>query len=138
VLSRAGLTLLRGLPPILAPGARVLILGSFPGARSLAEARYYAHPQNRFWHTVAPVVGCAAGAPYEARTDALRRGGVALWDVLASCERSGSLDSAIIPGSEIPNDIGDLLEQSSALRCVLFNGRKAAEMFARLVVPEEY
>jgi hypoxanthine-DNA glycosylase len=138
VLSRPRLTLLRGLPPIAGPRAHVLVLGSFPGARSLAEAQYYAHPQNRFWRAVAPEVGCEPDAPYVARTDALCRAGVALWDVLASCQRLGSLDSAIVPGSEIPNDLDALLEQQPSLQRVLFNGRKAAEMFARLVVPEEY
>lgn len=138
MLRRPERTLLRGLPPITGPHPRVLILGSFPGTRSLAEARYYAHPQNRFWRTVAPVVDRAADAPYDTRTAALRRAGVALWDVLASCERRGSLDSAIVPGSEVPNDFGDLMEQLPVLERVLFNGRKAAEMFSRLVVPEEY
>ena len=77
-------------------------------------------------------------APYETRTDALGLAGIAVWDVLASCERRGSLDSAIVPGSEVPNDFSDLMAQQSDLERVLFNGRKAADMFARLVVPEEY
>lgn len=138
MLSRVGRTLLRGLPPIMGARARVLILGSFPGERSLAEARYYAHPQNRLWRTVAPVIGREHDAPYDSRMEALGRSGIAMWDVLASCERRGSLDSAIVPGSEVPNHFGDLMAQQPDLQRVLFNGRKAAEMFSRLVVPEEY
>src|SRR5690606_17517515 len=119
MLSGAGHTLLRGLPPIMRARPRVLILGSFPGERSLAEERYYAHPQNRFWRTVAPVTGCEHDAPYGTRTEALRLAGVALWDVLASCERRGSLDSAIVPGSEVPNHFGDLMARQPGLQRVL-------------------
>lgn len=86
----------------------------------------------------APVVEREHDAPYETRTDALGLAGIAVWDVLASCERRGSLDRAIVPGSEVPNDFSDLMAQQSDLERVLFNGRKAADMFARLVVPEEY
>lgn len=136
--SPARLTLLHGLPAITGPRPRVLILGSFPGERSLAEARYYAHPQNRFWRTVAPVIDCAPDSPYEARTAALRQAGVAVWDVLASCERRGSLDSKIVRGSEVPNEFSRLVDHQPTLHRVLFNGRKAAEMFSRLVVPEEF
>lgn len=137
MLSQPPLAMLRGLPPIGGPCPSVLILGSFPGARSLADGQYYAHPQNRFWHILAPVIDRAPDAPYEARTDALRLAGVAVWDVLASCERRGSLDSGIVRGSEIPNDFSALMGRRPALQRVLFNGRRAAEMFSRLVVPED-
>jgi double-stranded uracil-DNA glycosylase len=129
---------LHGLPPVTAPDARVLILGSFPGERSLAAAQYYAHPQNRFWRTLAPVVGFAAEDPYGARLEALRLARVAVWDVLASCERRGSLDTAIVAGTEVPNDFGSVLVRQRGVERVLFNGRKAAELFSRLVIPEEY
>ncbi len=127
-----------GLPPVLGPDARVLILGSFPGERSLAEQRYYAYPQNRFWPTMGAVCGFDPRGPYDARLGALRRCGVALWDVLGACVRVGSLDSAIVPGSEEPNHFGELFARCPAIRGVVFNGQTAKRSFARLVVPEEF
>lgn len=127
-----------GLAPVFASGARVLVLGSFPGERSLAEQQYYAHPQNRFWPTMGVACGFDPRMPYQHRVDALRACGVALWDVLGACVRVGSLDSAIVLGSEVPNDFGALFERCTGIRGVLFNGQKARQSFARHVVPEEF
>jgi hypoxanthine-DNA glycosylase len=126
-----------GLPPISRRDARVLILGSFPGERSLAMRRYYAHGQNRFWPTVAHLTGTGADVPYAARLDALTAHGIALWDVLASCERRGSMDQAIVRGSEVVNDFSGFFASHADLRAVFFNGRAAADLFARHVVPED-
>jgi TDG/mug DNA glycosylase family protein len=87
---------LTGLPPAVDRRARVLILGSFPSAASLAAGQYYAHPQNQFWR----VLGAVIERPlkemdYSARIAAVQAAGIAIWDVYASCERAGSLDSAI-------------------------------------------
>lgn len=129
---------LRGFPCIAGPAPRVLILGSFPSERSLAAGEYYAHPQNRFWRTAGAALGFPASLPYERRTAALRAAGVALWDVLARCERRGSLDSAIVPGSEVPNDFSSLAGPLHTVRRLLLNGQKAAALFSRFVVPEEF
>lgn len=126
-----------GLAPVFASDARVLVLGSFPGERSLASQQYYAHPQNRFWPTMGAACGFDPRAPYAERLDALRASGVALWDVLGACVRVGSLDSAIVLGSETANDFGTLFERCAGIRGVLFNGQKARQSFARHVVPEE-
>ena len=92
-------TRLTGLPPIVSPHTTILILGSFPGGRSLAEAKYYAHPQNHFWkilQAIWPDSPLSAGADsYPARLAWLLDRGLGLWDVYAECEREGSLDSAI-------------------------------------------
>jgi hypoxanthine-DNA glycosylase len=86
----------RGLPPVVGPGARLLVLGSFPGAASLAARQYYAHPRNHFWPLMAAIWGVPLDAwPYAQRLHELQRRGVALWDVYASCRREGSLDAAI-------------------------------------------
>lgn len=127
-----------GLPPVHASDAKVLVLGSFPGVRSLAEQQYYAHPQNRFWPTMGSVCGFEPRAPYAERVRGLRTCRVALWDVLGACTRVGSLDSAIVIGTEEPNDFGSLFERCPRIRGVLFNGQKAAQSFARHVVPEEF
>src|SRR5689334_13494704 len=88
--------LLTGLAPVLDAGTRILVLGSFPGAASLAAAQYYAHPRNQFWPLVSHLAGeDLAALPYAARLPRLLAHGFGLWDVLGACEREGSLDSAI-------------------------------------------
>ena len=102
--------MLTGLAPITSPGTVLLVLGSFPGARSLAERRYYAHPQNQFWkilQAIWPANALPAGADsYQKRSKWLLDRGLGLWDVYAACEREGSLDSAIRGG--VVNDIAGL------------------------------
>lgn len=116
---------LAGLPPLLGAGARVLILGSFPSAASLAAGQYYAHPQNQFWRIVGAVIGQPLRAmPYPARLAAVEAAGIGIWDIYASCEREGSLDSAI--RGAIANDFTVLGKSAPALRRVCFNGRTAA------------
>lgn len=125
--------LVRSFPPIAEPGARVLVLGTMPGARSLAEGRYYAHPQNAFWRVMGALVGFDPALAYAERVERLREAGVAVWDVLAACRREGSLDSAIDPGTAVPNAIGDLLQQHPTIALVAFNGGGAAGLFRRHV-----
>lgn len=90
--------------PIENANAHVLILGSMPGEASLRVGQYYAHPRNLFWHIMGELVGAGPGMPYEQRIRALRSANIALWDVLHSCSRKGSLDSNIDDGSLIAND----------------------------------
>lgn len=125
----------RSFPPIAAPDARVLILGSMPGVASLEAQRYYAHPRNAFWPIVAQLYGFDARLPYEQRCELLRGAQVAVWDVLRACRREGSLDAAIEKDSEEPNDFGEFLAGHQAIRLIGFNGQKAETAFRRLVVP---
>lgn len=103
-------TRLKGLAPIVSPATVVLVLGSFPGGRSLAEGQYYAHPQNHFWKILQalwPDSPLPAGTDsYPARAAWLLDRGLGLWDVYAECEREGSLDSAI--RHPMVNDIAGL------------------------------
>jgi hypoxanthine-DNA glycosylase len=104
----------------------VLILGSFPSTASLSAQQYYAHPQNQFWR----VLGAVIGQPlkemdYPARVRAVQAAGIAIWDVFGSCERAGSLDSAIRDAQ--PNDLRTLQKSAPALRRICFNGRMAAK-----------
>ncbi|HZU47920.1 MAG TPA: DNA-deoxyinosine glycosylase [Mycobacterium sp.] len=125
--------LLEGLPLVAAHGARVLILGSFPSAHSLAMRQYYANPRNAFWRITAELFGFVPDAPYENRLAALQSRGVALWDVLRRCRRSGSSDAKIEPNSMVVNDFAQLFANYPTISRVYFNGEKATTVFGRLV-----
>lgn len=118
-----------------APDARVLILGSMPGAESLRRQQYYGHPQNFFWGYMGRFFGADPGLPYEERLARLRAAHVALWDVAHRCRRPGSLDSRIETASVVANDFAGLFAQCPAIHSVFFNGAKSAELFRRLVLP---
>ena len=124
--------LLTGLAPVIAPDTRILVLGSFPGAASLAAQQYYAHPRNQFWKLVGALVGeDLYGLPYEERLPRLLAHRFGLWDVLAACEREGSLDSAI--RKPAANDFERLHKLCPQLETVGFNGQasgKFAPQFA--------
>ncbi len=124
---------LLGLPPIASADARVLILGSMPGAASLQAGQYYAHRQNRFWPFMGALIGADPALPYPQRVQRLRSAGIALWDVIAHCRREGSLDSAI--RDQAVNDFGGFLAGHSRVATVLFNGAKAESIFVRQVLP---
>jgi hypoxanthine-DNA glycosylase len=134
-MAKAKRDLLRSLPPAVAADCRVLVLGSMPGEASLAAANYYAHPRNRFWPLMGALFGFDPQLPYNERIAALQSAGVGLWDVIGQCERRGSLDAAIVPGSEVPNAIPGLLASLPRLRTVAFNGGKAAQAFRRHLQP---
>jgi hypoxanthine-DNA glycosylase len=123
--------LLRGLPPVIDARARVLILGSFPSVRSLADGQYYANPRNAFWPIVGDVFGFDCAADYARRLTALQSHGVALWDVLGGCRRVGSADSAIDSKSLVVNDFAALFAEHPNIPRVYFNGAKAADLYER-------
>ena len=121
-------------PPVALPDARVLILGSMPGVESLRRQQYYAHPRNGFWPILGGLLGFDPGLPYAARTARLAASGIALWDVLASCERQGSLDAHIRQGEA--NDFLAFFRCHPRIRVIFFNGSTAATLFRRRVWPE--
>lgn len=127
--------LLRSMPPLRGQRVRVLVLGSMPGAESLRLGEYYANPRNRFWRMVGDVLGTSPDASYDARVAALNDAGIALWDTLRHCSRVGSLDSAIVASTEVANDIAGFVGDAPELERIVFNGRKAADSFRRLVEP---
>ena len=126
--------LAKSFPPIADEGARVLVLGSMPGAASLAAGEYYAHPRNAFWPIMGELFGAAPELPYAARRERLVAAGVAVWDVLKSCRRVGSLDTAIERESEVASDFAKFFASHSAVRLVAFNGQKAESAFRRHVL----
>lgn len=128
----AELERLTGLAPVIDRRARVLILGSFPSAASLAAGQYYAHPQNQFWRVLGAVIGQPLKEmPYADRLKTVAAAGIGIWDIYTSCEREGSLDSAI--RGAVMNDFAMLQKcpegrtaLAPALRRICFNGRTAA------------
>lgn len=123
-----------GFPPISSPDARVLILGSMPGVRSLEQKEYYAHPQNAFWPIMAELLNFQTSLPYTERLEMLRANHIALWDVLASCQRRGSLDSAITMSTACSNDFGPFLQRHPRLLHLFFNGARPEQIFKRDVL----
>ncbi|RMH01471.1 MAG: DNA-deoxyinosine glycosylase [Planctomycetota bacterium] len=124
-----------GFPPIEAPGARLLILGSMPSPASLAAGQYYGHPRNAFWWIMGELFGAGPELPYQERCRRLTAAGVAVWDSLRACVRPGSLDQAIEPASEVANDFAALFERQPGIRRILFNGARAEQAFRRHSLP---
>ncbi|MBQ0929984.1 DNA-deoxyinosine glycosylase [Ideonella sp. 4Y16] len=117
--------MLVGLPPVVSPATRLLLLGSFPGQASLRAGQYYAHPRNQFWPLLSALLGEDLTAlDYPLRLERLRQRGLGLWDVYAACEREGSLDSAI--RQPRPNDLAALVAGLPALRGIAHNGSESA------------
>jgi len=124
-----------GFGPVASTNARVLILGSLPGRVSLEMQQYYAQPHNAFWRIMGRLLSFAPELPYPKRLIALKNAGIALWDVCASAHRPGSLDSAIVGPSVVPNDFAEFLDGHTAIKSVYFNGNKAAALYRGLVMP---
>jgi len=125
----------KGFPFVSGVEPLSLILGSFPGKKSLQEGQYYAHPRNAFWPIMGGLFGAGPELRYEDRLERLRFAGVALWDVLLSCERTGSMDGAILADGAVPNDLQGFFRDHPTLLAIFFNGRKAAELFGRFIHP---
>ena len=121
-----------GFPPIARSDARILVLGSLPGDRSIGEQQYYAHPQNAFWKIMAELFGIEGD--YATRCGLLCEHGIALWDVLQSSVRPGSMDAAIQLDSAQANDFETFFAEHPGIRTIGFNGRKAQQMFTRFVL----
>lgn len=123
-----------GLPRIALPDTRLFILGSLPGDASLAARRYYAHPRNQFWRLLEAALGEPLNdLPYQTRLQRLAARRIGLWDVIASAQRTGSLDQAIRGAGHNPLD--RLAADYPDLRAIAFNGSSAALRGRRLIAP---
>lgn len=125
----------RSFAPIAGRNARVLILGSMPGRASLEAGRYYAHRHNAFWRIASELLRFDPDAPYREKAKALRSARIALWDVLNSCVRPGSMDAMIDRDSETANDFRRFFRTHRGITHVFFNGAKAEASFRRHVLP---
>jgi hypoxanthine-DNA glycosylase len=125
----------RGFPPIAAPDARVLILGSLPGQVSLARRQYYAQPQNAFWRIMDALFDAGPAVPYDERTRRLIAHRVAVWDVCKAATREGSLDASIEPHSIVVNDFRAFFRGHPGLELVCTNGGTATRLFRQRVLP---
>jgi hypoxanthine-DNA glycosylase len=130
------MSLIYSFAPVASNYAKILILGSMPGKASLAANQYYAHPRNAFWPIIAPLLHINPNAPYEEKITALKTSPIALWDVLKSCQRIGSLDSSIETDTLIINDFQSFFSAHQKITHIFFNGGKAETCFKRYVSPE--
>ena len=124
---------IHSFPPLARTDARLLILGSMPGEVSLAAGQYYAHPRNAFWPIMGHLFGFDPQADYAKRVAALLEARVAVWDVLHSCRRSGSLDSRI--RDDAVNDFTTFFADHPTISRLFFNGQKAEASYRRHVLP---
>ena len=122
-------------PPLASPDARVLILGSFPGKESLRKQEYYAYPRNAFWFIIRSLLHLQEDLSYAERAKALRHHRLALWDVMLSCRREGSLDSSIDDATIQVNDFKSFFREYREIGQVFFNGLKAEHEYRRRVLP---
>ena len=120
--------ILHPIPPVFDSGATVLLLGSFPSVRSREEGFYYAHPQNRFWRVLSLLTGEELPLTVPEKKAFLLRHGIALWDVIASCEITGSADQSI--RNAVPNDLSRVLS-AAPVRRIYLNGGTAARCYER-------
>lgn len=121
-------------PPIIDTQSEILILGSVPGVRSLEKQQYYAHPQNAFWKIMFELFDEPFTEDYTARMRILKRHHIALWDVIDTCERKGSLDSEI--RNEEANRIGELLENYPGIKAIFCNGGKSYKNLQKILGKE--
>ena len=133
--SRPRLLTKEGFPPIIDETSRVLVLGTLPSEESFRRKEYYGHPRNQFWQILAAIYHVPLAEMYPDRVAVLRQKHLALWDVLQHGERQGSLDQAI--RKAVPNDFRGLFKAYRNLRAIVFNGRKAHDLFEHLVLKQQ-
>jgi double-stranded uracil-DNA glycosylase len=125
-----------GFSPVAKPDAKVLILGSMPGQKSLVENQYYAHPRNSFWPIMRNTFNADEKLNYEQCKKLLCKNKIALWDVLKSCYREGSLDSDIDHSTIEANDFKKFFSTHAQIKAVFFNGTKAEQLFTKYVLKD--
>lgn len=124
-----------GFPPIADSEAIILILGSMPSTRSLEASQYYAHPRNSFWFIMTTLLGDKTVDDYDQKKTLLLHNRIALWDVLNTCQRKGSLDSSISKNTIVVNDFNSFFAQHSSIKAVYFNGTRAQQEYNKHVLP---
>ena len=128
------MSLVNCFAPIADSNAVVLILGSMPSTKSLDAHQYYAHPRNSFWPIMSALFAADELPDYEHKKQLLRRHKLALWDVLNSCHREGSLDSSIDDKSIVINDFNKFFTEHPLIKAVYFNGTRAQQEYNKRVL----
>lgn len=118
------------IEPVYDAASEILILGSFPSVRSRRQMFFYGHPQNRFWRVIAAVYGRQEPQTIEEKREFLGKAHIALWDVIASCEITGSADSSI--KQVVPNDLTPILAAAN-IRQIFVNGKTAEKYYNRYI-----
>lgn len=127
-------TRISSFPPIISDTSKILILGSVPGVKSLQMQQYYAHPQNHFWKIIFELLGEEFTFDYEKRIEIISKNNIALWDVIDTCNREGSLDTKI--RNEEHNDILKLLNAHPPIRAIFCNGQKSFKNLKKILGKE--
>ena len=122
---------INSFPPIVDDNSKILILGSMPGAKSLEMNQYYAFAQNQFWKIMFHLFDAEFSDDYGTRINFIKQNKIALWDVIESCERKGSLDTEI--KAEIDNDIPQLIENHSNIKMIFCNGQKSYKNLLKIL-----
>ncbi|MBT8507332.1 hypothetical protein AZH53_02660 [Methanomicrobiaceae archaeon CYW5] len=123
-----------GLPPVIGDCPAVLILGSSPSVISLQKGEYYGNPRNHFWQLMERIAGVPADGSYTERIAGLKERRIALWDVLATCERHASCDQSI--RNPRANNIADVLDNNPSIACIALNGKVGATRWMRRLMPD--
>ena len=127
------MSVLHNIPPVFDKNSRVLILGSFPSVKSREGEFFYHHPQNRFWRVLAAVCGEETPGTIPEKRALLLRHRIALWDVIASCEITGSSDASI--KNAVPNDLRRILEAAPIDR-ICTNGQTAHRLYQKYLAEQ--
>jgi hypoxanthine-DNA glycosylase len=118
------------ISPLYDENSKILILGSFPSVKSRESEFFYAHPQNRFWKVISCVFDEVVPRFVEEKKAFLAKHGIALWDVIASCEIEGSADSSI--KSVTPNDLSKILDKAR-IKAIFTNGKTAKKYYDKYI-----
>lgn len=118
------------IPPLYDENSKVLILGSFPSVKSREQIFFYGHPQNRFWKVISTVIDEKTPITIEEKSEFLHKNHIALWDVIASCEITGSSDSSI--KNVIPNDLTEILKIAK-IKQIFVNGKTAEKYYNKYI-----
>ena len=121
------------IPPVYDENSRVLVLGSFPSVKSREQGFFYGHPSNRFWRVLSALAGNEVPSTIDQKRTLLLSMGIAVWDVIQSCDILGSSDSSI--KNVIPNDLTDLLNRSKVTR-IFVNGKTAKKYYDKYLLPK--
>ncbi len=122
------MTQYHNIPPVYDKNSKILILGSFPSVKSREAQFFYGHPQNRFWKVLSAVLGCECPVTTEEKKAMLLSHNIAVWDVIGSCQITGSSDASI--RAVVPNDIAGLVAKTSITH-IFTNGATSSNMYKR-------